>query len=121
MLPELETERLILRQWRDSDAGAFAAMNADPEVMRYFPKLLTQAKSDAMLGRVREKWRREGFSFAAVEVKGAGFIGFAAYGTLVDYRGVGQEGYGRLSLAERGDFWGGYVSAGASFAGREGQ
>ncbi len=85
MLPERETERLILRQWRDSDAGAFAAMNAGPEVMRCFPKLLTRAKSDAMLGRVREKWRREGFSFAAVEVKGAGFIGFAGLNRTTDF------------------------------------
>jgi len=74
--PELETARLILRRWRDSDADALAAMNADPEVMRYFPKRLDRAESDAMLGRVREKWRKEGFSFAAVEVKGGGFIGF---------------------------------------------
>lgn len=77
MPPELETARLILRQWRGSDADALAAMNADPEVMRYFPKPLDREASDAMLGRVREAWRREGFSFAAVEVKGGGFIGFA--------------------------------------------
>jgi ribosomal-protein-alanine N-acetyltransferase len=74
---ELETERLILRQWRDTDAEALALMNADPEVMRYFPKTLDRAGSDAMLGRVREKWRRNGYSFSAVEVKGGGFIGFA--------------------------------------------
>jgi RimJ/RimL family protein N-acetyltransferase len=29
----IETPRLLLRRWRDSDAGAFAAMNADAEVM----------------------------------------------------------------------------------------
>jgi ribosomal-protein-alanine N-acetyltransferase len=74
---ELETGRLILRQWRDGDADALAAMNADPEVMRYFPRTLDRAGSDAMLGRVHEKWRRNGYSFAAVEVKGGGFIGFA--------------------------------------------
>lgn len=76
-MPELETPRLILHQWRDGDADALAAMNADPEVMRYFPKVLDRAGSDAMLGRVREKWRADGFSFAAVEVKWGGFIGFA--------------------------------------------
>lgn len=34
---ELETIRLRLRQWRDADRAPFAALNADPEVMEYFP------------------------------------------------------------------------------------
>ncbi len=75
--PELETGRLILRQWRDSDAGAFAAMTGDPEVMRYFPAPLSRAESDALLGRARWKWRELGLCFFAVEVKGGDFIGFA--------------------------------------------
>ena len=83
--PTLETPRLILRQWRDSDADTLAAMNADPEVMRYFPKPLDRAESDAMLGRAREKWRRDGFSFAAVEVKGEGLIGFAGLNRPSDF------------------------------------
>lgn len=41
----IETERLILREWKDSDLDPFAAMNADPEVMEYFPKALTRALS----------------------------------------------------------------------------
>ena len=31
--PTLRTTRLILRPWRDQDVAAFAALNADPEVM----------------------------------------------------------------------------------------
>ena len=31
---ELSTPRLLLRQWRDDDLAPFAALNADPEVMR---------------------------------------------------------------------------------------
>ncbi len=77
MPPELETHSLILRQWRDSDAGAFAAMNADPEVMRYFPAPLSRAESDALLARARWKWRELGLCYFAVEEKGGRFIGFA--------------------------------------------
>jgi RimJ/RimL family protein N-acetyltransferase len=73
---ELETPRLILRQWNDSDGDVIADMNADPEVMHFFPKTRDRAESDAMIDRLREKWRNEGFSFAAVEVKGGGLIGF---------------------------------------------
>ena len=35
-MAELITTRLRLRQWRDADLEGFAALNADPEVMRYF-------------------------------------------------------------------------------------
>ena len=34
---EIETPRLILRQWQASDYEPFIAMNMDSEVMRYFP------------------------------------------------------------------------------------
>ena len=69
---QLETERLILRRWCSDDAEAFAAMNADPEVMRYFRVRPNREQSDALLQRVRENWRRNGISFWAVEPKGAG-------------------------------------------------
>jgi ribosomal-protein-alanine N-acetyltransferase len=72
MPPHLETERLILRRWCSNDAEAFAAMNADPEVMRYFRVQPNRRQSDAMLERVREKWRQDGVSFWAVELKGTG-------------------------------------------------
>lgn len=36
-----ETERLILREWQDSDLAPFARMGQDVEVMEFFPSLLT--------------------------------------------------------------------------------
>ncbi|MGN6202424.1 MAG: GNAT family N-acetyltransferase, partial [Solirubrobacterales bacterium] len=41
-MAELETERLLLRQWREEDLAPFAALNADPEVMRHFPSSQTR-------------------------------------------------------------------------------
>lgn len=38
----LETNRLILRTWKDSDLELFAKMNSDKKVMEYFPKPLTK-------------------------------------------------------------------------------
>lgn len=40
-MKKYETQRLILRQWQDSDIAPFAEMNSDPEVMKYFPKTLS--------------------------------------------------------------------------------
>lgn len=39
-LIEFETERLRLRQWKAADREPFAALNADPRVMEFFPALL---------------------------------------------------------------------------------
>ncbi|MBB5515923.1 RimJ/RimL family protein N-acetyltransferase [Rubricella aquisinus] len=68
-----ETERLILRRWRDADDAPFAAINADPAVMRHFPAPLTRAESDAFLDRMRSLWRSD-LSFAAVERKSDGAL-----------------------------------------------
>ena len=42
---KIETPRLILRQWQDSDTAPFIQMCADNEVMRYFPAPLTPEQS----------------------------------------------------------------------------
>ena len=47
----LETPRLILRPWRDSDREPFARMNADPRVMEFFPACLSREQSDAIIDR----------------------------------------------------------------------
>jgi len=74
---ELTTKRLRLRLWRDEDLPAFAALNSDPRVMQYMPKLLDRAESDAFAERIKENFARTGFGLWAVEVTGtADFIGF---------------------------------------------
>lgn len=73
----IETERLILRQWRDSDREPFAAMVRDPEVMACFPALLDREQSDKLVDRVSAMIERDGFGYWALEVKGgAPFIGY---------------------------------------------
>lgn len=76
-MSELRTERLVLRQWRDDDHAAFAALNADPEVMRHFPAPLTRSASDAFAQRASARLDDQGWGLWAVEVPGvAPFIGF---------------------------------------------
>jgi RimJ/RimL family protein N-acetyltransferase len=73
----IETARLLLRDWTDADAEPFAALNADPRVMEFFPKALTRAESDALMARIRSGFARDGFGLFAVEEKASGrFIGF---------------------------------------------
>lgn len=76
---QLETARLILRPWRESDRAPFAVMNADPEVMAFFPALMSREESDAALARFQAAYDRDGFGFLAVELRStrafAGIIG----------------------------------------------
>ncbi len=75
-VPTLRTPRLCLRPWRDADLAPFAAMNADPVVMEFFPRPLDRAESEAAAGRNREHFARHGFGLWVVEVPDvAEFIG----------------------------------------------
>jgi len=77
------TERLILRHWRDDDRAPFAAMNADPEVMRFFPSALSRAESDASFDRIVAAFDRDGFTFFAVDERATSrFVGFVGIRTL---------------------------------------
>jgi RimJ/RimL family protein N-acetyltransferase len=67
----------LLRAWSDDDLPEFARMNADRRVMKFFQSTLTRDESNALAGRIRERWQRDGLGWWAVEVRGgAPFIGF---------------------------------------------
>ncbi len=66
----LETSRLLLRRWRDSDRVPFSAINADEQVRRYYyPSLLTAQETDELIDEADRHLAREGFGFLAVERK----------------------------------------------------
>ena len=72
----IETERLYLRQWRASDFAPFAEMNANPEVMEYFPKLLTTSMSNTIAKKCQSLIDDNGWGFWAVSLKDTdAFIG----------------------------------------------
>lgn len=75
--PIIKTPRFTLRPWRESDLAPFAAMNADPQVMRHFPKMLTRQESDATVEFFQTHFTRHGFSLFSVELAATGdFLGF---------------------------------------------
>jgi RimJ/RimL family protein N-acetyltransferase len=57
-----------MRRWQEADRGPFAALNAHPEVMRYFPAPLDRAASDALVDRIEDLFQRQGFGLWALEV-----------------------------------------------------
>ncbi len=74
---ELRTERLLLRRWSDADREPFAALNADPTVMEFFPAPLTGAESNALVDKIEAHFAKTGFGLWAVEdVASSDFVGF---------------------------------------------
>lgn len=65
----LTTDRLILRQWRDDDKAPFAAMNADKDVMRFFPSVQSRQQSDSGVDRLRGHIEEYGFGFWAAALR----------------------------------------------------
>src|SRR5262249_62095471 len=73
----IRTERLILRDWRESDLAPWAAMNADAEVRRYLGRPLTAGQAEAWALNFQDDLERHGYGFWALEVHATGeFIGF---------------------------------------------
>lgn len=73
----IETERLILRQWKKSDSLPFINMGLDPDVMKYLPNLLTENESLEIINKIEDVFDKKHWGFWAVELKETGeFIGF---------------------------------------------
>ena len=81
---ELRTRRTLLRQWKDADLPDWAAMNADPEVRRYFPGLLDAQQARGEAERCRDAIAQRGWGFWALELPGrlrfAGVVGLLVTG-----------------------------------------
>ena len=78
----IETERLLLRSWRDTDVDALHAISSDPVVMEHFPRPSTWQETADLVVRHRANltWGRPGLH--AVETldrpgKLIGFVGLA--------------------------------------------
>jgi RimJ/RimL family protein N-acetyltransferase len=112
----IRTERLIMRRWREADREPFAALNADPEVMRYFPAPLDRAASDALVDRIEDLFRQQGFGLWALEVSRTGeFIGFTGLNPMP----AGVPGAGGMEVGwrlARGGWHQGYASEAAAAA-----
>mgnify|MGYP001815356470 FL=1 len=73
----IRSGRVLLRRWTPADRPVFAAMNADPIVMEYFPSALDRSESDAFVDRIEAHFDTAGFGLWAVEIVSSGaFAGF---------------------------------------------
>ena len=102
----LETERLILRNWEERDRGLFHEINADPQVMEFFPFRRDRVQSDARMDELRRSIETIGFGWFALALKDGdraiGFTGLAETGEVPAYRPQTVEIGWRLARAHWG-------------------
>lgn len=73
----IETERLRLRDWREEDLLPFQQMNANQQVRRYFPSLLSYRRSEHDMNKMDEVISKYNIGLFAVELKETkGWLGF---------------------------------------------
>jgi RimJ/RimL family protein N-acetyltransferase len=73
----LKTKRLILRTWEEQDLDPMSAINQDPLVCEFLPKIGDRAATKALIQRFINHYEKYGFTAYAVELKSNGeFIGF---------------------------------------------
>jgi len=94
----IRTKRLLMRRWRDADREPFAALNGDPDTLRYFPATLDRAGSDALVDLIETRFDQQGFGMWALEVTATGqFIGFTGLNQLSE----GVPGAGGMEIGWR--------------------
>ena len=113
---ELETDRLILRQWKKSDYLAFAEMTADPLVMKFFPNVLSKNESDQLASKIESLINDNGWGFWAVELKETStFIGFV--GLHYQDQDIPNSPFIEIGWRLSSNFWGlGYAREAAQAA-----
>jgi RimJ/RimL family protein N-acetyltransferase len=116
--PTLETERLVLRAWEARDLDPYAALCADPEVMRFIGSGTPQTREQAgaAMASFRDTWDERGFGLWCVTRPGEdrclGFVGLAVPEFLPEVMPAVEIGW-RLARAE----WGhGYATEAAAAA-----
>ncbi|MGR3973503.1 MAG: GNAT family N-acetyltransferase [Candidatus Rhabdochlamydia sp.] len=73
----IQTERLILRHWKEDDLLPFALLNADPRVRKHFPGVLTADESHQLAFRIQTNITKRGWGYWAVSLLTTQeFIGF---------------------------------------------
>lgn len=108
------SERLGFRNWRQEDLDAFAAINADKDVMEHFPKPLTKSETAAFIQRLQKHAIDRGHCYYATELLETGeligFIGLAYQNYEAEFNPATDIGW-RLKKSA----WGkGYATEGAT-------
>lgn len=92
-----QSPRLGFRQWQSTDIAPFAAINADPDVMEFFPATLSAEQTREAVQRYQKHFEIHDFGWYAVDLLETGtfigFIGFAEVDIEVGFNGSIEIGW----------------------------
>lgn len=114
LIPQLETQRLILRGFREEDLDAYAEMCGDPEVMRYIGegKPLSRWESWRSMAMMLGHWQLRGYGMWAVEERQSSEM----IGRIGCWQPEGWSGF-EIGWTLRRTYWGrGFATEGAKAA-----
>lgn len=108
------TDRLILRNWEDRDRELFHHINSDDTVMEFFEFRRNREQADRIMDRMRDGIDRNGFGFAAIELRETGeCLGFAGLSIVMDTPPI-PDGSIEIGWRLASEHWGkGYASEAA--------
>ena len=81
-----KSERLGFRAWMGTDLEKLAEINADPEVMKFFPAIQSTIQTKAFMERMSLQFKEKGFCYFAVDIlKTYDFIGLSVQTFEADF------------------------------------
>lgn len=73
----IQTDRLGLRNWIESDIAHYAQMCQDPDVMKFFPQTFSAEEATKHVRAFQQHFAEHGFTYFAAELQSSGeFLGF---------------------------------------------
>jgi len=110
----LETERLIIRNWKEEDRELFHFINSDDQVMEFFPFRRDRNASDKMMDDLKTGIKENGYGFTALEIKETGeCIGFCGLANA-DFEENQKAEYVEIGWRLAPQYWGkGYATEAA--------
>ncbi|MFD1615684.1 GNAT family N-acetyltransferase [Gelatiniphilus marinus] len=110
----IETQRLILRELRNSDLNGMFELDSNPEVHRYLGNkpVKTIEGSQAILNNVFKQYKERGIGrFAAIEKSSGNFIGWSGIRLNTEYNMNGYTTYYDVGYRLIPKYWGkGYAT-----------